>query len=55
MTLVRSKIGIKPKHKKILEVLCLNKINSFVIKNNDKSVLRMVFKIKHLVDIKNIN
>lgn len=51
----RSSIGVKPKQRLTLRALGLRKMNS-EREHDDNSVIRgMLDKVKHLVDIKEIN
>jgi large subunit ribosomal protein L30 len=52
---IRSKIGSTKRQKRTLEALGLKKINSTVEIQNSPELLGMVNKVKHLVDVQEIN
>ncbi|ACV69331.1 50S ribosomal protein L30 [Desulfohalobium retbaense] len=49
--LVRSKIGASPKQRRTLEALGLRKIHQERSMESSKTVLGMVDKVKHLVEV----
>ncbi len=49
--LVKSTIGVKPKHRATVEALGLRKIGQVVEKNDNPQMRGMVAKISHLVEI----
>jgi len=51
---IKSAIGYNVKTKKTLEALGIKKINHIVIKNDSPSIRGMIYKIKHLIEIKEI-
>lgn len=51
ITLVKSTIGSKPKHKKIVQALGLKKTQSSVIQNDNPAIRGMVHKVIHLLKI----
>tara|TARA_B110001454_G_C12301669_1_gene259768 strand:- start:172 stop:360 length:189 start_codon:yes stop_codon:yes gene_type:complete len=51
---IKSSIGYNVKTKKTLEALGIKKINHIVIKNDSPSIRGMVYKVKHLIEIKEI-
>jgi large subunit ribosomal protein L30 len=54
ITLIKSTIGIIPKHKKIIEALGLRKLNSFVIQKNNSATNGMIAKVSYLLRVENI-
>jgi len=54
ITLKKSVIGRKPDQRKTARALGLTKINKVVEKNADPSILGMVKKISHLVEVEEI-
>ena len=54
ITLVKSTIGVLPKHKKTVQALGLKKLHSSVIRQNNPAVLGMVNQVKHLVKVEEI-
>ena len=51
---IKSAIGYNVKTKKTLEALGIKKINHIVIKNDSPSIRGMIYKVKHLIEIKEI-
>ena len=51
---IKSAIGYNIKTKKTLEALGIKKINHIVIKNDSPSIRGMIYKVKHLIEIKEI-
>ncbi|MCL1925279.1 MAG: 50S ribosomal protein L30 [Defluviitaleaceae bacterium] len=51
ITLVKSTIGSKPKHKKIVQALGLRKLNSSVIQKDNPATRGMIKKVVHLVKV----
>lgn len=51
MKLVKSTIGVLPKHKKTVEALGLRKIGQVVEKQDNPQMRGMVNKVNHLVQI----
>lgn len=51
ITLVKSTIGCLDKQKKTVQALGLKKIRSFVIRDNNPTTQGMVFVVKHLVKV----
>ncbi|HEY3346543.1 MAG TPA: 50S ribosomal protein L30 [Nitrospirota bacterium] len=51
VTLKRSPIGRPEKHKKVVEGLGLNKLNSSVIRQDTPEIRGMINKISHLVSV----
>jgi large subunit ribosomal protein L30 len=49
--LVRSKIGVPKKLRKVLVGLGLNKTNVSVIRKDTPEIRGMIFKVKHLVEV----
>ncbi len=49
--MVRSKIGCKPKQRKTLEALGLHKIRQEKTFEENSTVLGMINKVKHLVEV----
>ena len=54
VTLVKSTISALPKHKKIVEALGLKKINSFIIHEENASILGMIEKVSYLLKVEKI-
>ncbi len=54
VTLVKSPIGAKPKHKKTVEALGLRKLNHSVEKPDNEAVRGMIFQVKHLLKVEEI-
>ena len=54
ITLVKSTIGAKPKHKKTVEALGLRKLNKTVEMPNNDSVKGMIQQVRHLVKVEEI-
>ena len=54
ITLVKSKIGAIPKHKKTIQALGLNKTNSCVIQKDNPATRGMIRQICHLVKVEEI-
>ncbi|KXG74765.1 50S ribosomal protein L30 [Thermotalea metallivorans] len=54
ITLVRSTIGILPKHKKTVEALGLKKIRQVVEKPDNPQIRGMIDQVKHLVVVEEI-
>ena len=54
ITLVKSTIGAIPKHKKTVQALGLNKVNSSVVRQNNAATLGMVNQVRHLVKVEEI-
>jgi large subunit ribosomal protein L30 len=55
ITLIKSKIGIIPKHKLCLKGLGLSKINQSVTREDTPSVRGMITKINYLVKVEAVN
>lgn len=55
VTLVKSPISSKPNHIKNIEALGLRKIRQTKVFEDHPCVRGMIFKVKHLVDVKEIN
>ena len=54
ITLVKSTIGAKPKHKKTVEALGLRKLNKTVEMPDNESVRGMIQQVRHLVKVEEI-
>jgi large subunit ribosomal protein L30 len=54
VTLVRSTIGVIPKHKKTIEALGLRKINSTKVHKDNGAMRGMLRKVSHLVKVEEI-
>jgi large subunit ribosomal protein L30 len=54
ITLVKSTIGAKPKHKATAEALGLSKLNKTVEQKDNAAIRGMIFKIKHLVKVEEV-
>jgi len=55
ITLVKSKIGAIPKHRKTIEALGLKKINGSVIKKDNPATRGMIRQVSHLLKIEEID
>ena len=55
ITLVKSTIGAKPKHKKTVQALGLRKLNSSVIQQDNVAIRGMVNQVCHLVKVEELN
>ncbi|MGL4736382.1 MAG: 50S ribosomal protein L30 [Cellulosilyticaceae bacterium] len=55
VTLVKSTIGAIPKHRRTVEALGLNKINSSNIHEDNAAIRGMVNQVRHLVKVEEIN
>ena len=51
---IKSAIGYNIKTKKTLEALGIKRLNHIVVKNDSPSIRGMIYKIKHLIEIKEI-
>lgn len=51
VTLVKSLIGRKPKHKEIAKQLRLGKLNSFAIHDDNPAIRGMLNKISYLLSV----
>ena len=54
ITLKKSTIGRLEKQKRTIEALGLKKIGSVVVKDDKPAMRGMIFVVKHLVDVKEI-
>jgi len=54
ITLKRSLIGRKPDQQKTVQALGLRKLNQTVVHQDNDAIRGMVFKVSHLVDVKEI-
>ena len=54
ITLVKSTIGAIPKHKKTVQALGLNKLNSFNIHQDNEAIRGMIKQVSHLVKVEEI-
>jgi len=55
ITLIRSTIGVKPKHKLTVEALGLRKLNSTVIQKDNPAIRGMVHQVRHLLKVEEVN
>ncbi len=55
ITLVKSPIGAIPKHRKTVEALGLRKLNKSVIQPDDPAIRGMIWHVRHLVKVEEIN
>lgn len=55
ITLVKSKIGAIPKHRKTIKALGLNKLNGSVIHKDNPAIRGMARQVSHLVRLEEIN
>lgn len=54
ITLVKSLIGSKPKHRKTVEALGLRKISQSVEKEDNPQMRGMIHQVRHLVEVEEI-
>lgn len=54
ITLVKSTIGVKPKHKKTVEALGLKKLNYSVTKQDNEATRGMIRQVNHLVKVEEV-
>jgi large subunit ribosomal protein L30 len=54
VTLVRSPIGAIPKHRKTIEALGLNRINSSNIHKDNGAIRGMIKLVRHLVTVEEV-
>lgn len=54
ITLIKSTIGSKPKHKKTVQALGLRKTNSSVIQKDNEAIRGMITQVRHLVKVEEI-
>jgi large subunit ribosomal protein L30 len=54
ITLVKSPIGILPKHKKTVEALGLRKIRQVVEQQDNAQIRGMIDQVKYLVEVEEI-
>ena len=54
VTLIRSTIGVIPKHRKTIEALGLRKINSIRVHKDNGAIRGMLRKVSHLVKVEEI-
>ncbi len=54
ITLVKSVIGAKPKHKKTVQALGLKKTNTSVVKNDNEATRGMIRQVSHLLKVEEI-
>ena len=54
VTLVRSTIGIKPKHKLTVAALGLRKLNSTVTQKDNPAIRGMIHQVRHLLKVEEV-
>jgi large subunit ribosomal protein L30 len=54
ITLVKSTIGVLPKHKKTVQALGLKKLNRSVIQQDNVAIRGMINQVRHLVKVEEI-
>ena len=54
ITLVKSTIAAKPKHKKTVQALGLGKTNSRVLQKDNEAIRGMVAQVSHLVKVEEV-
>ena len=54
ITLVKSTIGSKPKHKKTVQALGLRKLNKTVIQQDNAAIRGMCTQVSHLVKVEEV-
>jgi len=55
ITYKKSAIGYSEDQKNTIKALGLSKLNSYVIKEDHPSIRGMIFKVKHLVEVEEVN
>lgn len=55
ITLTKSTIGYSKDQKETVKALGLRKLNSTVIQEDNPSIRGMIFKVKHLVEVEEVN
>ncbi len=55
ITQVRSVIGRPEKHRRIIASLGLKRHQAFVVHNDTPAIRGMVFKVRHLVTVEEVN
>lgn len=55
ITWKKSAIGYAKDQKQTIEALGLSKLNTSVVKEDNPCIRGMVFKVKHLVDVEEVN
>jgi large subunit ribosomal protein L30 len=54
VTLVKSSIGNQIRHKRTVLALGLNHLNATIVHPDNQSVRGMIFKVKHLVKVEEV-
>ncbi len=54
ITLVKSVIGAKPKHKKTVQALGLRKTNTSVVQKDNEATRGMINQVSHLLKVEEI-
>jgi len=54
ITLVKSTIGSKPKHKKTVQALGLKKLNKTVVQKDNAAIRGMCTQVSHLVKVEEV-
>lgn len=54
ITLVKSTIGSKPKHKKTVAALGLKKLNKSVVKKDNPAMRGMIRQVNHLIKVEEV-
>lgn len=54
ITLIKSTIGAIPKHKKTVQALGLKKLRSSVVKKDNPATRGMIFQVRHLVSVEEV-
>lgn len=54
ITLVKSVIGAKPKHKKTVQALGLKKTNTSVVQKDNEATRGMINQVSHLLKVEEI-
>ena len=54
ITLVKSTIGVLPKHKKTVQALGLKKLNGCVTQQDNVAIRGMINQVRHLVKVEEI-
>jgi len=54
ITLVRSPIGAKPKHRSTVQALGLRKMNATVLQKDNDAIRGMIHHVKHLIKVEEV-
>ena len=54
ITLVRSPIGAKPKHRSTIQALGLRKLHATVVQKDNPAIRGMIHHVKHLIKVEEV-